>query len=256
VSRNKRILILLIVLALVAGTTTWERLWVRGWTRPLAVAIYPVAMDEASAVFVGQLKAEDFQEIGTFLAREAPRWRRDAMPAAHVALKAPIRTVPPLAQARSKLEAIQWSLRLRWFAYRQTPFWSSLGTVRLFVLYHPLQFEQALPHSHGLQKGLLGVVHVFASDAQRAQNNFVIAHELLHTVGATDKYDASGQPLNPIGLADPNSQPPYPQYKAEIMGGRVALTPNRAEIPKGLEEAVVGYATAAEIGWNTGSLFR
>jgi len=85
---------------------------------------------------------------------------------------------------------------------------------------------------------------------QRAQNNFVIAHELLHTVGATDKYDANGQPLNPTGLADPNSQPPYPQYKAEIMGGRVALTPNRAEIPKGLEEAVVGYATAAEIGWN------
>jgi len=65
------------------------------------------------------------------------------------------------------------------------------------------------------------------------------AHELLHTVGATDKYDANGQPLNPTGLADPNSQPHNPQYKAEIMGGRVALTPNRAEIPKGLEEAVV-----------------
>ena len=248
-SRNGRILILLIVLALVAGTTTWERLWVRGWTRPLAVTIYPIAMDETSAAYVGQLKAGDFQEIGAFLAREAPRWRQSAIPAAQVVLKAPIRVVPPLAQPRSTLETIQWSLRLRWYAFRQTPFWSSLGTVRLFVLYHPLQFNQALPHSHGLQKGLLGVVHVFANDMQRAQNNFVIAHELLHTLGATDKYDANGQPLYPIGLADPNSQPPYPQYKAEIMGGRVALTPNRAEIPNGLEEAVVGYATAAEIGW-------
>jgi hypothetical protein len=249
VSRNGRILILLIVLALVAGTTTWERLWVRGWTRPLAVTIYPIAMDEASAAYVGLLKAEDYQEIGAFLAREAPRWRRIAIPAVQVVLKAPIRVVPPLARPRNTLETIHWSLRLRWYAFRQTPFWASLGTVRLFVLYHPLQFNQALPHSHGLQKGLLGVVHVFASDAQRAQNNFVIVHELLHTLGATDKYDANGQPLYPIGLADPNSEPPYPQYKAEIMGGRVAITPNRAEIPNGLEEAVVGYATAAEIGW-------
>ena len=144
-SRNRRILILLIVLALVAGTTTWERLWVRGWTRPLAVTIYPIAMDEASAAYVGQLKVEDFQEIGAFLAREAPRWRRSAMPAAQVVLKAPVRMAPPLAQPHSALEAIQWSLRLRWYAFRQTPFWASLGTVRLFVLYRPFQFNQALP---------------------------------------------------------------------------------------------------------------
>ena len=60
---------------------------------------------------------------------------------------------------------------------------------------------------------------------------------------------ANGQPLVPIGLADPNAQPPYPQYKAEIMGGRIALSAQRSEIPRGLEEAVIGYATAAEIGW-------
>jgi len=247
--RSRRILILLLALVMVAGVTLFERLWVRGWTRPLAVAIYPIAMDEASADFVGQLKPEDFHEIGEFLAREAPRWRRKATPAMQVTLKPPIGVVPPLAQARSALQAIQWTLRLRWYAFRQTPFWASLGTVRLFVLYHPLQVNQALPHSHGLQKGLLGVVHVFASDAQRAQNNFVIAHELLHTLGATDKYDANGQPRFPTGVADPDSEPPYPQYKAEVMGGRIALSPSRAEMPRGLEEAVVGYATAAEIGW-------
>lgn len=248
-SRNRRILFLLIVLALVAGTTTWERLWVRGWTHPLEVAIYPVAMDEESAAFVSQIKIEDFQEIGAFLAREAPRWRQNAVLAPHIVLKTSIQTKPPLSQPHSVLEAIQSSLRLRWYAYRQTPFWSSLGTVRLFVLYHPPQLNQALPDSHGLQKGLLGLVNVFASDTQRAQNNFVIAHELLHTLGAKDKYDASGQPLYPIGFADPNSQPPYPQYKAEIMGGRVAMSPVRSEMPKGLDEAVIGYATAAEIGW-------
>lgn len=248
-SRARRILILLLILLLVSGVTLFERLWVRGWTRPLAVAIYPIAMDEASSDFVDQLRPDDFNEIGAFLARESPRWRRGVISTVHVKLKQPIRTIPPLDQIQSAWQAIQWTLRLRWYAFRQTPFWSSLGTVRLFVLYHPLQFDQALPHSHGLQKGLLGVVHVFASDTQRAQNNFVIAHELLHTLGATDKYDANGHPHFPIGFADPNSDPPYPQYKAEIMGGRIALSPSRAEMPRGLDEAVIGYATAAEIGW-------
>lgn len=247
--RSRRILLLLLVLVLVSGVTFFERLWVRGWSRPLAVAIYPIAMTEATTDFVEQLKAEDFQEIGRFLTSEATRWRRDVISAPMVMLKAPIRVVPPLAQPSSAWEAIQWSLRLRWYAFRQTPFWASLGTVRLFVLYHSPQVNQALPHSHGLQKGLLGVVHVFGSDAQRAQNNFVIAHELLHTLGATDKYDSNNQPLYPIGVADPNADSPYPQYKAEIMGGRIALTPSHAEMPKGLDEAVIGYVTAAEIGW-------
>ena len=50
-----------------------------------------------------------------------------------------------------------------------------------------------LAHSLGLQKGLIGVVNAFASSSQAAENNVVIAHELLHTVGATDKYDPQHQ---------------------------------------------------------------
>lgn len=247
--RSRRILILLAILVLVGGMTLGERLWVRSWARPLKVTIYPIAMDPAALAYVAQLQERDFEDIGRFLAREAPRWGRNNLPAPQIILMAPIATPPPLPGVQSKLEAIQWSLRLRWYAFRNTSFWANLGGVRLFVLYHPLQFERALPHSHGLQKGMLGVVHVFASASQQTQNNFVIAHELLHALGALDKYDAQGQPLAPIGLADPNVQPWYPQYKAEIMGGRTAISAERSEIPKGLDEAVIGYATAAEIGW-------
>lgn len=247
--RSRRILVLLTILLLVGGMTLGERLWVRSWTQPLKVAIYPIAMDPTARAYIDQLQAKDFEDIGHFLAREAPRWGRKGLPAPRITWMAPLATPPPLPGVQSKLEAIQWSLRLRWYAFRNTPFWSSLGTVRLFVLYHPVQFNQALPHSHGLQKGMLGVVHVFASADQQTQNNFVIAHELLHALGARDKYDANGQPIAPIGLADPNAQPWYPQYKAEIMGGRTAISAQRSEMPKGLDEAVIGYATAAEIGW-------
>lgn len=247
--RSRRIMILLFVFALVAGTTFWERLWVRGWTRPLEVAIYPIAMDETSAAFVERSRIEDFQEIQTFLVDQGAKWRRKSVPAPRIELQPSLRHLPPLTQARSGLDAIRLSLGLRWYALRHTPFWASLGKVRLFVLYHQVQFDRSLPHSLGLQKGLLGVVHVFASEAQRAQNNVVIAHELLHTLGATDKYDDAGQPLNPIGYADPYAKPLYPQEKAEIMAGRIPISASKAEIPKGLSEAAIGYKTASEIGW-------
>lgn len=247
--RNIRILILLIVLLLVAGMTTGERLWVRSWTRPLQVAIYPIAADSASAAYVASLNAGDFEEIAAFIAENGRQWKKGGVPVPRLQLMAPVKEVPPLAEVRSGLNAIRWSLRLRWFAFRHTPFWAGLGRVRVFVLYHEPRENLALPHSHGLQKGLLGVVHAFADAAQREQNNFVIAHELLHTLGARDKYDATGQPVVPEGIADMHLDPLYPQSRAEIMAGRIALSPMRSEMPKGLSESVIGYATAAEIGW-------
>ncbi len=247
--RGLRILVLLLILATVAVLALGERLWVRSWSRPLEVAIYPVAMDAASAGYVARLTADDFRDIAEFFARETRRWKKPSIPPPRIVVHAALSEPPPLEQPRGALEAIVYSLRLRNYAFRHTPFRASLGSVRLFVLYHELKYNQPLPHSLGLAKGLIGVVHVFAADAQRPQNNVVIVHELLHTLGATDKYDRNGQPLYPAGFADFTVEPRYPQVQAEIMAGRIPLAPDQAEIPRRLDETVIGYATAAEIGW-------
>ena len=102
----------------------------------------------------------------------------------------------------------------------------------------------------GLQKGLIGVVNAYASEAQTAQNDVVIAHELLHTLGATDKYDPqTNQPLFPDGYAEPQRQPLLPQANAEIMAGRIPLSQTDAEMPGSLNEALIGSQTAREINW-------
>ncbi len=248
-SRNLRVLVLLSAFALVASVTLWERVWVRSSGRTLQVAIYPVAVDAPSAEFVARLRPEDFQEIATFVSSEAQRWRKRTAPPPQVMVKQSIRELPPLPTGRGQWDAIQYSLSLRWYAFRHTPFWESLAAVRLFVLYHEVKYNEPLPHSLGLQKGLLGVVHVFASDGQRAQNNVVITHELLHTLGATDKYSADGQPTFPEGFADYASGRRYPQFQAEIMAGRIPISQNEARIPANLTETVVGYKTASEVGW-------
>lgn len=79
-----------------------------------------------------------------------------------------------------------------------------------------------------------------------------IGHELLHTVGATDKYDANGHAVEPQGLAEPDRAPAYPQRFAEWMAGEVPLSPGRGRLPASLDEVRVGPVTARGMGWMGG----
>jgi hypothetical protein len=95
---------------------------------------------------------------------------------------------------------------------------------------------------------MVSIVNGYADRRYRGTNNVVIAHEFLHTLGATDKYSpASGQPIGPDGLAEPQLEPLYPQRYAEIMGGRIAVAEDDSIIPTSLDYAVIGPLTAREI---------
>ena len=140
---------------------------------------------------------------------------------------------------------------MRHWVYQQTDsFGLDARHVRIFVIYYRVHNNRALAHSIGLQKGLVGVVNAFASDTQRSQNKVIITHELLHTLGATDKYLENGMPRYPDGYAEPDKDPLYPQDFAEIMAGRYATSKDQAEIPQSLDQGVIGPATAREINWN------
>jgi hypothetical protein len=107
-----------------------------------------------------------------------------------------------------------------------------------------------VPDSLGLSKGLVAIAHLYADAGAQGSNQLVVAHELLHTLGATDKYDrATGQPLEPDGLGDPAQSPRYPQQFGEIMAGRVATNARDAVIPGDLTPMLIGPRTAREIGW-------
>ncbi len=249
--RKLRTLFLLCLLALVAGMSYWERLVVTQWSRPLEVVIYPIDGDGSSKVrdYLRVLDERRFQEIRAFLEKQSTRYAGKEMPLAAIRMGREIGEIPPTPGGRGAVESLLWSLRLRYFAFRHTPFLDSLGRVRLFVVYHEGEEGRPLQHSLGLQKGLIGVVHVFAQEKQDRQNNVVITHELLHALGATDKYDVHGMPVYPEGFGEPGDGPRYPQRTAEIMAGRVALAPQIAEIPESLDACVIGYRSAFEINW-------
>jgi hypothetical protein len=251
--RNIRVLILLLILLWAATHTWFERISSTGWKQPLWVGIFPVNADGSATAqaYIDGLQTKEFADIEDFMGREAHRYGKELAEPVHIVLYPQVRQVPPqLDRGDGLIGTALWSLKLRWFAWREATVSRAPPRVRLFVLYHDPSTLTSVPDSHGMQKGLLGVVHAFALRPMAGSNSIVITHELLHTLGATDKYDPStGAPLFPIGFADPNQQPLYPQDEAEIMAGRRAVSAQDAEMPAALNAVVVGPATAAEIRW-------
>ena len=140
---------------------------------------------------------------------------------------------------------------MRWLAFKIG--WHSAGPrpdIIAFAAYHDSAESAVLDRSTALRRGLIVVANLFAGRDAHGSNQLVLAHELLHTLGATDKYSpASNLPQFPDGFAEPNAKPVLPQSKAELMAGRIPLDERRAEIPKNLRSVVVGPLTAKEIGW-------
>jgi hypothetical protein len=151
----------------------------------------------------------------------------------------------------SLLGVMWWSLEMRWLALKLD--WRSSGPkpdIVAFAVYHEPTESAVLDPSTGLRKGLIAVTNLFASRDERGSNQVVLAHELLHTLGATDKYSlASNLPRFPDGFADPTLKPSLPQKKAELMAGRIPLDEQHAVMPESLRTVVIGRVTAEEIGW-------
>ena len=123
-------------------------------------------------------------------------------------------------------------------------------SVTLYLNFYDPQFNRILKHSTALEKGRIGSVNLFASSKQAQQNQIVLAHELLHAFGASDKYDLNtGLPLYPQGYADPHLQPLYPQKRAEIMTGHIPLSADKSRMAENLQQTMVSRQTATEIGW-------
>lgn len=249
-----RILVLLLILVAVASNQFLGDARLASWDRTLWVTIIPIAADGQPVTrrYIDALDARQFEPVSAFLSREAGKRGLSLAAPVHFQLAPPLAVTPPPPPAKGGRMAIAlWSLRMRWWAWRHG---SADGLpdadVRLFMQYRAARDGVVLDHSLGMRKGRYGVVNAFASNGQAGKNRVVLVHELLHVLGASDKYDMrTGQPIAPDGLADPGRSPRYPQRAAEIMGGRIAESATRARMPSSLGQCVVGDLTAREIGW-------
>lgn len=248
-----RISILLLILLVVSVSTWLSQLRSTDWNNTLYVKIYPISGDgsEASLDYIANLDVRTFAGVETFMRRETERYGHPLSRPVRIVLGQPIAEQPPtLDDDGSVLSIMLWSLKTRWWARSVAgPQDDPRPDVRIFVRYHAAKDVFRLENSVGMQRGMFGIVNAYAGRRYKGMNNVVIAHEFLHTLGATDKYNsADGQPLVPDGIADPARKPLYPQRQAEIMGGRIAIAANDSVVPKSLKYAIIGELTASEVG--------
>lgn len=252
--RYIRIAILLTILAIVAGDQWLTSYRFSSWEKPLWVSIYPVLAEPGNNVrkYAESLDEESYAEIGAFFKKQASRYGQDLQRPVIFQLARPLTVLPPALPAESSgVKVALWSLKMRWWIWRNGDQHDlAPADIKMFVLFQGSKPEGEMERSVGIQNGGYGLVNAVASARMAARNRIIITHELMHILGASDKYNpANGQPVSPGGLADPSKTPMYPQSKAEIMGGRIATSANRWRHPASLKACVVGAATAIEIGW-------
>ena len=250
-----RITFLLLLLFAVAFYTKNQKLKSRTWIQPLEIIIYPMNGDNNSPVvdkYIQQLDEKIFADVDVFFQRESQKYQIITPQPTLTHLGSVLTEHPPAEPAlgSSLWKIVWWGLKFRYWAFNHTPdAKANTNKVLVFLYYHQDEKSRLLQHSLGLDKGLLTIVHAFASKQQAAQNNIIIAHEILHTVGATDKYDAHGEPVFPAGYAEPDKQPLYPQKRAEIMSAHIPKSSTESRMAEDLSECVVGQQTALEINW-------
>ena len=250
--RRLRIAVLLYILLFVALGQFLAARRSTDWKEPLWADVYLVNADGGAetARYLDSLAPDAFAGVDRFLAAEAGRYGVSLAEPFRVRIAGRLDEAPPAVPDDGWFAVAAWSLRMRWFVTRLH--WSSDGPtpdITLFALY-----EQgnggALDRSTALQKGMIAVARLFADRRMHGSNEMIVAHEMLHTLGASDKYDlASGLPIHPQGYAAPDARPRFPQAQAELMAGRIPLAPDAAVVPESLKQVVVGPETALEIGW-------
>lgn len=251
-----RVSVLLIALAgvlLWAGNDWWQRQQRSHWRRPLRVALVLVEREPIAATTIAALSSHAF-ELERRLSSEFARYGRTGDPFS-VVVKGPVTASadPPSATdqdliglARHSYELWQWTrdlddrARVEWRGY----------DARIYLVLKPSQDGRPRAvEGESEQGGRVGVARADVDSGMLDLALFVATHELFHTLGATDKYDASGQAAYPDGYAEPEKQPRYPQRGAEIMARNVPLSATSERPPDKLEELWIGATTAREIGW-------
>jgi hypothetical protein len=243
---------LLVVVSLYAWRDVAQRNARNEWKRTLDIALIVVRDGAVSDAAINALRSKT-GELEVALARQSARYRREpARPFAFVWYgPAELREPLPKPPDDGLLAAAKYALGLRSFTGDidgQAKVPSRGFDARVYVVVRP-------PSQSGFVEGMsehggrIGVALAELDETTVALTLFVAAHELFHTLGATDRYDAEGRTLFPDGLAEPDKSPQFPQRYAELMARNRPIDAEREVPPASLDELWVGKKTAAEIGW-------
>ena len=250
------------LLGLLAATVCWaaydshSRRARNEWQRPLEVAVALVQLGSTDPVALNALRAR-FAVLEVSLAAEYHRYGGALPRPVQFTVFGPVAVdrAPPADPDSSLLDLAQHAYA-QWRWTHAVDLGSSLTAgafdSRIYVLLRPPR-DSTRSWVEGSSElgGRVGVARIELTPNSVDLALFVVTHELFHTLGASDKYDADGRALIPEGLVEPQRVPLYPQRFAEVMTRNLVLAPGSERPPETLAELGVGASTAHEVGWSS-----
>ena len=249
-----RVVLLLSILFVIIVSSWMTEKRMAAWERPILVTIFPIVADEDTSTleFTRDVELSYFADVNRFFDRESGPYGFNVTPAFRFQLAPVSSELPPEVPDQFSSAGIAWwSLKMRWWSWKKD-LKSDLVSpdIQMYVLFHGLNGGSEVGISVGMRKGRYGIVKAYAKESMSPHNLVVFTHELLHVLGATDKYVlTTGEPIFPQGFANPDQRPLFPQLKAEIMGGRIPLNSFSSKMADSLEECRIGRLTGEEIGF-------
>lgn len=249
-----------ILLTVLASVLLWAWADVRSrrarneWDHTLYIAIAVVRLEHVDDAAIAAMRAR-LPALEDRLAAELARHRPGAPRPFRFSLVTPVDATspPPLPLGDGPIDAVRHSLALSSYLRdidTRAGIESGVFDSRIYVaVRRPRQSERTLVEGRSEQGGRVGLVEVELDAESGDLPLIVVAHELLHTLGATDKYDETGRTIVPLGLAEPERLPLFPQRFAEIMARNRPVSAGTERVPESFDEMAVGPRTATEIGW-------
>ncbi|HEY6078887.1 MAG TPA: hypothetical protein VIW29_08790 [Polyangiaceae bacterium] len=249
-----------LLLCLLAGVVLWaindwqRRRARKSWTTPLRIALVLVEREPVPAATLSALRSRVFDLERRLQSERRRHTGSDLAPFAFV-VKGPVSasSAAPRVGEQDFVGLAAHALALwRWtrdIDQRASVEWRGYDSRIYLVLKPAASAAPAFVEGESEDGGRVGIA---SADIDAAMIDFaliVATHELMHTLGASDKYDQSGRARYPEGYAEPLRTPPFPQRGAEIMARNIPLAPGSERAPDNLTELFVGDLTAREIGW-------
>lgn len=147
-----RIIILLGIFVTVAFYNKIQKLQARSWSVPLEVVIYPLNGDNNNQSvndYINSLNSNVFQPIDQFIQQQSRDYKLNTLQPTHTQLGTIMRQPPPESPKPNAnlFNIIWWSIKLRYWAYHNTPDSNSnLHRIRVFVYYHEPKAGRHLEH--------------------------------------------------------------------------------------------------------------
>lgn len=153
--KNIRILCLLIVLLIVAVNAYRDQN--QDWSKPIIVKLHPINADGRATTqnYIQSLNLSELNGAQEYLQQMSAQYRGQPI-ALYFQLGRELKRVPPKVPEHATLiDTILWSLKFRFYAWKQHESADGSPSVTLYLNYYDPEQTKELKHSTALQKAEL-----------------------------------------------------------------------------------------------------